>query len=602
MQKNLAQEEVIRTIDGQLIVVACPGSGKTTTLVRRIHYMTAECGIDAENILMITFTSAAAKEMKQRYQKTYGADAVTFCTIHSLCLAILRKFRKFSNADIFTDSMSFFYDFLRNNRKINDKEEFVKLLITDISVLKNNSLDMMEFRPQCCDDKKLFEQCYDAYETYKQERGLVDFDDMLIYAYEEMKHNKECLSWLRERYKYIQVDEYQDTNFLQRDIVYLLAGTKGNLAVVGDDDQSIYGFRGARPEVMLDFNEFYPEAKTIRMSTNYRSRKEIVDAADHLIKRNTKRFDKEFESFQSEGGTVGILKQTDRTAQLTEVMIRIKEFIQNGEAPEDIAVLYRTNKQSEALASMLLSEKIPFVSTEKIPNRYKHWIFKDIQSYRKLAEGNYTKQDFSRVLNHPQRFLTDYEYLKIGLDREKMFRYAYRSIREGWKREKALENITEFFYTLDTLRDADPKKFFVVLGRDYIPYIKDYAKFRNEDAQELYDLWNQFKADAETHNDWQEWGRYIVRYTKTLDEAEKNRKGVVLSTMHCAKGLEWKHVFIIDCVEGVTPFRKAETKPELEEERRLFYVAMTRAKEHLTLCLYDKKNGEDTRVSRFLRE
>ena len=241
MEKNIAQEEVIRTVEGQLIVIACPGSGKTTTLVRRIHHMTTECQIDSGNILMITFTSAAAKEMKERYQKMYGKDEVTFCTIHALCLAILRKFRSFTNDSILSDARGFFYDALRGNKKIN------------------------------AGDKEEFEELYQKYEEYKEQCNLIDFDDMLLQAYDCMKHDTGCLTWLREKYQYIQVDEYQDTNFLQRDIVYLLAGENGNLSVVGDDDQSIYGFRGARPEVMLKFQEQYPDAKLIRMNTNYRS-------------------------------------------------------------------------------------------------------------------------------------------------------------------------------------------------------------------------------------------------------------------------------------------------------------------------------------------
>ena len=166
MEKNIAQEEVIRTVEGQLIVIACPGSGKTTTLVRRIHHMTTECQIDSGNILMITFTSAAAKEMKERYQKMYGKDEVTFCTIHALCLAILQKFRSFTNDSILSDARGFFYDALRGNKKINagDKEEFIKGLQTDISVLKNSGFTMEEFSPTCCDDKVLFEELYQKYE------------------------------------------------------------------------------------------------------------------------------------------------------------------------------------------------------------------------------------------------------------------------------------------------------------------------------------------------------------------------------------------------------------------------------------------------------
>ena len=478
MQKNLAQEEVIHTIEGQLIVIACPGSGKTTTLIRRIHYMTTECGINSENILMITFTNAAAKEMKERYQKKYGVDEVTFCTIHSLCLTILRKFRGLTNENIMTDTISYFYEQLKPYKQINDKDEFIKLLITDISVLKNNSLDIQDFRPQCCDDKKIFETLYENYENYKKLYNLIDFDDMLIHAYDEMKQNQDCLEWLRSKYKYIQVDEYQDTNFLQRDIVYLLAGEHGNLAVVGDDDQSIYGFRGARPEVMLKFQENYPDVKFVRMNTNYRSCSGIIAAADKLIQQNTSRFSKKFEAFQSEQGSVQVIFKEDRTMQLYAVVSKIKKLIQDGEDPSDIAILYRTNKQSEAIASMLLGQKIPFISTEKIPNRYKNWMFKDIQSYQRLAKGiKWSKQDLMRVLNHPQRFLHDYEYVQYGLNSKKMRAHAFRSIPAQWKRDKTLKNIDNFFFALEMLAEQKPSQFLKTLAMvcKYKQYIKEYA-------------------------------------------------------------------------------------------------------------------------------
>lgn len=395
MIANKAQEKVIETIDGQLIVIACPGSGKTTTLVRRIHHMVADCEIDSSHILMITFTNAAAKEMKERYQKMYGQDEVTFCTIHSLCLAILKKFCGLTNDNILSDAQEFFFQALRGNKQINDKTEFIKLLVTDISVVKNNSLDLTEYRPQCCEDQKLFQQMFEQYEEYKTRYQLIDFDDMLLKAYQCMQENQECLAWLREKYQYIQVDEYQDTNFLQRDLIYLLAGEQGNLAVVGDDDQSIYGFRGARPEVMLRFQDFYPDVKFVRMNTNYRSYSGIIKAADQLIKNNTSRFEKEFQAFHEEEGTVSQYVSKDRPEEILKIAAMIQELIQAGEDPSEIAVLYRTNQQAELVADTMMSMKIPFVSTEKIPSRYQHWMFEDIKSYRKLAEEEgWTRQDF----------------------------------------------------------------------------------------------------------------------------------------------------------------------------------------------------------------
>ena len=313
MKKNEGQEAVINTTEGQLIVIACPGSGKTTTLVRRIHHMVDDCKIPSESILMVTFSNAAAKEMRERYQKSYGKDDVTFSTIHSLCFAILRKFAGYSNEDILTDARDYFYKKLRGNKQVNDKEEFINSILTEISVIKNNQIPLDDYNPICCNDKTLFEDLFTGYEEYKNDLNVVDFDDMLIQAYQTMKDNKNCLQWLRNKYRYIQVDEYQDTNYLQRDIIYLLAGENGNLTVVGDDDQSIYGFRGARPQVMLNFKKDYPDAVMIRLSTNYRSSKEIIHSADNLIKLNKSRFDKEFLAFKSETGQIEYIRQPENT-------------------------------------------------------------------------------------------------------------------------------------------------------------------------------------------------------------------------------------------------------------------------------------------------
>lgn len=603
MLENKAQEEVIKTIDGQLIVVACPGSGKTTTLLRRINHMVSGCGISPENILMVTFTNAAAKEMKERYRKQYGSDEVTFSTIHSLCLAILKKFRGLSNDSILSDQQAYFYDALQKHKEINDRTDFVKMVTTDISVLKNNQLQLDGFKPKCCDDKHLFDEIYQGYEEYKRQYGLIDFDDMLTEAYHEMQDNPECLKWLRERYQYIQVDEYQDTNYIQRDIIYLLAGDSGNLAVVGDDDQSIYGFRGARPEIMLNFQKQYPQAKMVKLNTNYRSDRCIIGASAQVISRNKKRFPKKFLSASTEKGTVAVLTKDNRQSELMAVTLQVKKLIQDGVNPSDIAVLYRTNRQSEMIASMFLTQQIPFVSAEKIPDRYQHWVIKDIQSYQRLAKGEgWTKQDLGRVLNHPQRYLSDYRYIHAGLDQAAMRKYAFRSIKEEWKRNNALDNITDFFYGLKHLSGKKPSEFLDTMFSicEYSRYLTEYAKFRNEDLEYLQDIWMSYRKDAAAHDDWTEWGRYIIRYSKSLEEAQKNRSGVVLSTMHCSKGLEWKYVFIVDCVEEVTPFVKAVSPEEIAEERRLFYVAMTRAKNQLYLCTYKKKGGKEVKISRFV--
>ena len=220
------------------------------------------------------------------------------------------------------------------------------------------------------------------------------------------------------------------------------ADSDGNLAVVGDDDQSIYGFRGARPEVMLRFQDFYPDVKFVRMNTNYRSCSGIIAAADCLIKQNSDRFEKEFQAFNQESGSVEVISKSTRQIELFTVMTKIKALIDSGEDQSNIAVLYRTNQQSEDMVALLMAQNIPFVSTEKIPSRYQHWMFEDIKSYQKLAKGEkWSKQDLARVLNHPQRFFGNSAYVNAGLNEQKMTSVAFKLIPAGWKRDNAISSI-----------------------------------------------------------------------------------------------------------------------------------------------------------------
>lgn len=604
MIANAAQEEIIRTTEGQLIVVACPGSGKTTTLIRRIHHM-IEKQIPPENILMVTFTNAAAKEMKERYRKQFGDAPVTFSTIHALCFAILRKFSGFTNNDILTDTRSYFYDKLRHVNQINDKDEFITSFLTEMSVIRNNRMDLKRYIPESTTDKKLFLSLLHDYEEYKKELGRLDYDDMLSKAYEKIQNDPDCLAWLRNRYKYIQIDEYQDTNYLQRDIMYLIAGENGNLAVVGDDDQSIYGFRGARPEIMLGFTKDYPNAKQIFLSTNYRSCSEIITTADMLIQHNRSRFKKDFIGYRKEAGSVGLMETASKDSQLLHVCAKIGELLKAGEDPSNIAILYRTNQQAEPIAELLMQFRVPFCSTEKIHGRYEHWMFRDIQAYYNLAnkKGN-EKMEMARILNHPNRFLYDKAFYACGLNEKKMRSAVYDTCKNNWKRNHQLDAVMDLFFYLNKLQGAEPTNFLNLLGSNvgYKDYLKDYADYRNMDVKELKNIWDAYFQDAKKYQTWKDWGRFIVMYNKKLKEAQKNRQGVVLSTMHCAKGLEWKYVFIIDCVEGMCPHKKAETPQELEEERRLFYVAMTRAKDELYLYTFKGADGTKQIRSPYLKE
>ena len=607
--ENKAQEEAIHTVDGQMLIIACPGSGKTTTLLRRINYMVTEANINPTGILMITFTKAAADEMNKRYISMFGENpGITFSTIHALCFDIVKKYGK-KRVDIITEIEVYnYFNFrVRYIDQINDKDEFVADLILDISVMKNNMLSLSEYQPKCTEDKELFSNLYTGYEEYKDKESKIDFDDMLVMAKEILDTNPEILLYLRSSYPYIQVDEYQDTNYIQRDIVYSLAGENGNLAVVGDDDQSIYMFRGAKPEIMLNFKKDYPNCKVIHMSTNYRSLQEIIQKADNLVQHNSQRFSKQFLGSRQEKGKVIFRNYLNSISQLGGVIHKIRSLLDDGIKPEQIAILYRTNKESMPFAEYFMNEKIPFQCNERLKSKYHHWIFQDIQAYQKLSRGKKDIIAFNRILNHPNRFFYGKAFRSVNPDLESLNQAIYmQSGKEYWKIQKGLKNAADLFRHLKVLSSLNPVEFMNYLYRavGYDEYLKQYADLRKLDKKELTAIWNNLYDEAKLYGNWGEWGRHIMAYNRQLQQANKNKDGIMLSTMHRSKGLEWEYVFIINCINGTIPHTNATEFEDIEEERRLFYVAMTRAKDSLYLTAY-KKDGEgdkETKVSPFIEE
>lgn len=632
MLKNEAQEKIINTIDGQLIVVACPGSGKTTTLVRRINHM-VKTGIDPRSIIMMTFSKAAAKEMKERYTKQFpeNPQGVNFCTIHAFCLAILTTFFGYERRCTINsiDVNDFFYGILKGNRDVaDDIPGFIKKLLLDIGCVKNMLIEPQDYTPTCTSDKDFFIRLYEQYEEYKNNCGLIDFDDMLVLTLRGLQANPKVVQSLQETYKYIQVDEYQDTNNVQSQIIYLIAGENGNLAVVGDDDQSIYGFRAATPEIMLSFKKQYPDAIQVNMSTNYRSSSNIIKAADMVIKKNKNRFSKDFIGSKETEGSVYVSMFQTRIEETVDIAKKIKMRNAQGQSYKDFAILYRNNSQADRIANELAKVGIPFVSTEAIKFRYDSWIFRDISYFHRLAEGDDfgSKQKEAEVvyslINRPSRYIqrtmtvhgADYTYMKEA---------AKRSFLKQWQKEKMYDNIDEFFSFCTSLKGENPKDSLRVIrtGLRYQEYLYDYAEKRMEDPREYIDTYNSFMEDVENNNidTWEKWDVYIKKTKKAFEDHNKKNldaDAVTLSTMHKSKGLEWKVVFLPNSNDSIIPGTErmekdlktesnvserhrmeAKIKTRIEEERRLYYVAMTRAKEELWVSY----NGR-AKQSRYVRD
>ena len=602
MIENKGQQEAINTVEGQLLVIAGPGSGKTTTMINRIGHMVNDCHIAPNNIMMITFTKAAADEMKSRYINKYGpADGILFSTIHALCWRILRFYEKYDKDQVLQEyeTKAFFYDAIKRDFSINDKETFVTNMVTQMTAIKNNLIRPEDYIPTDIKPEK-FRYYYNAYEKHKKDIGKIDFDDMQLLAMNHIKTHKDTMMRLRQQFKYIMVDEYQDTNIIQRNIIYMISGPEGNLAVVGDDDQSIYAFRGAKPQIMLNFTKDYPKAKEVHLDVNYRSLPNIVQKSQHLIRHNSDRFEKDLKSFRTDGdGIVMLYSYDDRESQMEGLSDSIRKDLSSGFSEKEIAVLYRTNQQSERVADALMQKKLPFYSNDTFKCKYEHWIYRDVWAYHRLAEGNPERGDIFQVINHPNRYLSK-ECAFCGLDQEAMIQAAIKGKDEDWKIDSAILNVQRFFTLLKSMKGKGPAECMESMkGYQYNKYLEDYEY---EDAATLLEIWDQLAKEAAKCSGWDEWELYARNYVSDMKASLSRKEGVCLSTMHKAKGLEWKKVYIIDAVNGINPFAKASGPDQEEEERRLFYVALTRAKDIVNILTYDRNGAKKLKISPYIQE
>lgn len=599
--KNEAQEKAIKTINGPVIMISCPGSGKTSTLMRRTKNI-IDNGVNPKKILIVTFTKSAAIDMNDRYKAMFNENpGITFATIHSLCLNILKAEGKFNYNDVLTEDVKweFFYKATMGINEIEDRTEFIKSLLTDITVVKNNYIDLNKFNPTSCKISS-FKKLFNAYEKFKEEQGKIDFDDMLIECEQLFINNKDILEKWQNRFDYIQVDEYQDTNLIQKNILYMLADNNKNICVVGDDDQSIYAFRGADSSIMMGFADDMENCEKIFMSTNYRSAQKIIDISDKCIKHNKTRFEKDFISFRGEekgiDGNVEINEYTNSVQEIRDIINKIKNI---KDIPyKEIAILFRNNSQSQDVITELLKKEIPFSSTEKIKTAYDSSTFKIIKSYIELSQGINEKKNMLTVLNKPNRFLDPKAFYNTKFKQEDMLKSLnYLTGEQAWKYDKAEMSIYTWMTYLGPGKikdDTKTKDLFNIFENklNYIEYLINVAEYRNQDTKEIVEDWEKIKRDALRHETIKKWFDYIEDFKKKMAEKERtnNENGIKISTMHKSKGMEWDTVFLIGANKGVLPHKKAETKEEIEEERRLFYVGMTRAKNNLYISSNSEKS------------
>ena len=606
-----SQSEAIRHQDGPLLVLAGPGSGKTTVVTKRVQYLVQDCYISPSSILVITFTKAAATEMKERFlrlmeqseEKPQGYGNVLFGTFHAVFFNILKLSYGFTAANILREETRYQYmkeivDRLK--LEIDDENEFISGVLGEISLIKNERISLEHyFSKNCAED--IFRKIFASYEQRKRNARLIDFDDMLSYTWELLTKRPDILEAWQKKFRYILVDEFQDINRLQYDILRLLAQPENNLFIVGDDDQSIYRFRGAKPEIMLNFQKDFPTAGRVLLNDNFRSTRQIVNAAGLVIRKNQSRFAKEITARGGEGPGVRILAFEDQQQECLYLLKEMQEYKKNGGAWQQMAVLYRTNTQPRLLIQKFMEFNVPFRVRDQVPNLFEHWIAKNLFCYIRLACGSKLRKDLLPVLNRPKRYMNR-ECLNDEI-------ICWEYMMDYYKdKPYVCDKIERLQYDLKMLGRMGP---FAAINyirhvMGYEEYLKEYAEFRRMNAEDLMEVLNELQESARAYKTYDKWFAYMERYKKEMDEMRKRqqevKEGVHLATMHSSKGLEYDKVFILDAAEGITPYKKAVLDADLEEERRMFYVAMTRAKKELTICWAKKQFSHELTVSRFVEE
>ncbi|MBQ6811935.1 MAG: ATP-dependent helicase [Agathobacter sp.] len=619
---NNTQALAIEHKEGPMLVIAGPGSGKTAVLVQRAKKMVTEHGVNPSNILVITFTKAAANEMKQRFEKemefehTRSATAgrVSFGTFHSVFFMVLKLAYHYESSNIVTEDVKF--QMMRelihkHNLDYRDENELIGGLLGEISQIKNARIPLEHYYSSQCSES-VFRDIYKEYENYLRKNRLIDFDDMLTLTYELFQQRPDILSAWQKKYQYILVDEFQDINQIQYDIVKMLAAPENNLFMVGDDDQSIYRFRGSKPEIMLHVPKDYPNLKQVQLDVNYRCHPDIILASLKLIRNNQERFPKRIISkYDIENENVidhltmepalQVYQFERQVDEITYILKQIEELTKKGVALSDIAILFRTNTQPRFLMEQLMAYNISFKTREQIPNLYDHWIAKDLKAYMDIARGSRERKDFLMILNKPKRY--------IGRDSLCESQVAFDEWEKMYDEQPWIaERIEKLHYDIKMLAKMSPYAAinYIRKGIGYDDYIEEYAQYRNINKDDLYDILEELQASAKGFKNYDAWELHIEEYTKELKERIKNRNenpnAVTLSTMHSAKGLEFKIVFIVEANEGIMPYKKAVLDKDIEEERRLFYVGMTRAIECLYICSIKELHGNDIERSRFVEE
>ncbi len=602
MQFNKAQIQAIQHNKGPCMVIAGPGSGKTTVLTHRVRYLIDRCGVKPSDILVITFTKAAAEQMKFKFKglSEGRSSAVTFGTFHAVFFTILKAAYNYSARCIITPQVQ--HEFVKDQihrleLEYDDEKEAVDGVLSEISRVKGEAVNIDEYESRCIPPQS-FRIIYMAYDDMLVRKHLIDFDDMIVQCRELLMQREDYRRAWQNKYKYILIDEFQDINKAQFDVVRILADEYRNLFVVGDDDQSIYGFRGSAPQIMLDFNKYYSDAVRIDMCINYRSTGNIVFASRAVAEENEHRYYKDITTYNSQGDTVSVYEFNSLNDEKAFLVSEIRRLIDTGIAADDIAVLSRTNVIGNMYMSRLESDGIPCCDYSVVQDIYEHWISKDILTYIRIALGSRERIDFLRIINKPLRYISR-SYITQPAD--------INALKRGYEgNEQMSKQVEKLVSDISMIRSMSPFAAvnYIRKGVGYDEYIRNYIYEHKADKEELYNVLDELAHRASQYMSLSQWLDGIVEYIRQCDKDRQNNTadGVHMLTMHGSKGLEYKIVLVMDACDGIIPYNKSILDEQIEEERRLFYVAMTRAKEKLYLLYPKQRYNKDTTRSRFIEE
>ncbi|MRG84997.1 ATP-dependent helicase [Salinibacillus xinjiangensis] len=616
---NSVQKQAVLHTEGPLLLLASPGSGKTTTIIMRIGYLLEVLGVDPVRVKAVTFSKASANDMKDRFQSFFpGLPSIDFSTIHSLAFQVVREY--FWRNDVAYKLIEGEVGFELNKKMVlrrifqsvneeNITDDQLEELTTYISFIKNRMLPEEKWSSVESDVPKAVE-IFKQYEDFKKSHAnqlLVDYDDMLTIANRALDENIKMRRKYQQKYDYFLTDESQDTSLVQHSIIEKLVEEHRNLCVVADDDQSIYTWRAAEPQYLLDFQKVYPEAKILKMEQNYRSSKEIVEIANRFIKRNKNRYDKNMFTKNPDKKPVELVSLTDYKGQATY----LAEEISRLENYEDNAILYRNNSSSITLIDAFEQAKIPFYMKDSDNRFFSHWVVQDMMNFMRLAFDVRRTDVFERIYGKFNWFLS---------------RQHMAQLKRMGNNESVFDNLIQFSDLKDfqrlkvkkgkkifsEMKDMSPTQAIRAIRSDlgYEEVLKDMSKRLGFNKENLLDILNTLEEISKSVDGVIEFGKRIKHLDALMKSSKfnKHENAVTFSTFHSSKGLEFSRVYMIDLIEGVIPAQSdIESKKEgimepMEEAVRLFYVGMTRAKEHLELITYQMKYGKKVRVSQFYED